>query len=125
MTTEHHRQITTTTMTCPRSPELNEIASRFPRIDLALLTINGLRLCPLLKRKIVMTAEAAAELCAVLKQGIAVPIHYPYTAGFVRDYVLLKYDGTPQRFANAVSRRAPETAVRFLAPAEHLLVTGD
>jgi L-ascorbate metabolism protein UlaG (beta-lactamase superfamily) len=106
-------------------PELNDIASRFPRIDLALLPVNGLKIRPLLNRKVVMTAEDAAELCAVLKPRIAVPIHYAYTAGFVRDHLLLKYDGTPQRFANAVSRRSPETTVRVLAPGAPLLVTGD
>jgi L-ascorbate metabolism protein UlaG (beta-lactamase superfamily) len=101
-------------------PGLNDVARRFPRVDLALLPVNGLKLRPLLNRKIVMTAEDAADLCAVLKPRVAVPIHYAYTAGFVRDHLLLKYDGTPQRFATAVAQRAPDTTVRILKPGEPL-----
>ena len=56
---------------------------------------------------------------------MAVPIHYAYTAGFVRDHLLLKYDGTPERFASAASGRAPAITVRTLAPGEPLLLTGD
>ena len=44
-----------------------------------------------------MTAEEAAELCGVLRPRLAVPIHYAFTAGPVRDRLLLKYDGTPER----------------------------
>jgi len=103
-------------------PGLNEIAQRFPRIDLALLPVNGLKLRPLLNRKIVMSAEDAADLCSVLKPRVAVPIHYRFTAGFVRDRLLLKYDGTPQRFASAVARRAANTSVRILDPGEPLSI---
>jgi L-ascorbate metabolism protein UlaG (beta-lactamase superfamily) len=67
-----------------------------------------------------MTAEDAADLCAVLRPRVAVPIHYAYRAGFVRDHLVLKYDGTPQRFASAVRRRAPGTRVRILEPGEPL-----
>jgi L-ascorbate metabolism protein UlaG (beta-lactamase superfamily) len=102
---------------------LTEVAQRFPSIDLALLPVNGLKIRPMLNHKIVMTAEDAADLCAVIKPRTAVPIHYAYTAGFLRDHLLLKYDGTPQRFAAAVARRAPGTSVRILAPGEALCLT--
>lgn len=103
-------------------PELSEIAERFPRIDVALLPINGLTIRPLLNRKVVMSARDAAELCSVLRPRIAVPIHYRFTAGPLRDRLLLKYDGTPEEFMQAAARHAPETTVRVLAPGEPLQV---
>jgi len=78
-----------------RIPELDEVPRRFPAIDLALLPINGLRIRPTLNRQVVMTAEQAAEYCAVLKPRIAVPIHHAFTAGPLRDRLFLKYEGTP------------------------------
>jgi L-ascorbate metabolism protein UlaG (beta-lactamase superfamily) len=108
-------------------PELSEIARRFPRIDLALLPINGLMLRPMLNRKLVMGPEEAAELCAVLRPRVAVPIHYTYTAGPFRDRVLLKYAGTPEqvvaRFTRTVAERAPDTTVRVLKPGAPLHLT--
>lgn len=103
-----------------RIPELDEVARRFGAIDLALLPVNGLAIRPALNRQVVMTAEQAAELCAVLRPRVAVPIHYAFTAGPVRDRLLLKYDGTPGRFAAAVARNAPDTTVRVLDPGQPL-----
>jgi hypothetical protein len=54
-----------------------------------------------------MTAEQAAELFAVLRPKLAVPIHYAFTAGRVRDRLFLKYDGTPERFERAAADHAP------------------
>jgi L-ascorbate metabolism protein UlaG (beta-lactamase superfamily) len=102
-------------------PALREVADRFPRIDLALVPVNGLKIRPLLNRKVVMTAEDAADLCAVLRPTVAVPMHYAFTAGQLRDRLLLAYDGTPQRFATAASERAPSTLVKILAPGEPLV----
>lgn len=101
-------------------PELNEVADRFPRIDIALLPVNGLKIRPLLNRKVVMSAKDAAELCGILRPQIAVPIHYRFTGGKVGDRLLLGYEGTPEEFAEAATRRAPETTVRVLAPGEAL-----
>ena len=103
-----------------RIPELDEIAERFPAIDLALLPVNGLRIRPALNRRVVMNAEQAAELCAVLRPRLAVPIHYAFTAGQVGDRLFLGYDGTPERFQRAVAQHAPDTDVRILAPGEPL-----
>ena len=103
-----------------RIPELEEVARRFPTIDLGLLPVNGLKIRPALNRQVVMTAEEAAELCATLQPRLAVPIHYAFTAGPLRDRLLLKYDGTPERFRQAVARQAPATQVRVLAPGEPL-----
>jgi len=107
-----------------RIAELDEVARRYPRIDLALLPVNGLAIRPAFNRQIVMTAEEAAELAGVLHARIAVPIHYRFTAGPLRDRVLLKYDGTPERFAAALQSAAPATRVRILEPGEPLAVNG-
>lgn len=101
-------------------PELTEIAQRFPHIDVALLPINGLMIRPLLNRKIVMNAQDAAALCAILCPRIAVPIHYTFTGGPISDRILLKYNGTPKEFTLAVAQRAPETSARVLKPGEPL-----
>jgi L-ascorbate metabolism protein UlaG (beta-lactamase superfamily) len=105
-------------------PELSEIAQRFPRIDVALLPINGLIIRPILNHKVVMNPGDAAELCSILHPRIAVPIHYAYTAGPVRDRLLLKYHGAPgdllRELSQAMTHRAPETAVHILAPGEPL-----
>ncbi len=59
-------------------PELSGIPDRFPHIDLALLSTNGLRLRPMLNRKVVMDAHEAAQLTAMLQPDVAVPQHYAF-----------------------------------------------
>jgi len=107
-----------------RIAELDEVATRFGRIDLALLPVNGLAIRPAFNRQVVMTAEEAAELAGVLRPRVAVPIHYAYTAGPLRDRLLLRYDGTPQRFATALQSAAPATRARILEPGEPLTING-
>ena len=58
----------------------------------------------------------------MLKARLAVPIHYRYTAGPIRDRLLLKYDGTPERFAETLSRAAPAVQAKILEPGEPLIV---
>lgn len=103
-----------------RIPDLDEVPRRFPDIDLALLPVNGLQIRPAFNRQVVMTAEEAGEYCAVLRPKVAVPTHYAFTAGPIRDRLFLKYNGTPERFQRAVARHAPATSVRVLAPGEPL-----
>jgi len=129
-----------------RIPELDQVAQRFPALDLALLPVNGLQIrpaClqpdsltarlarqpvnrfqvrPAINRPVVMTAEQAADLCAVLKPRIAVPIHYRFTGGPVFDHLLLKYDGTPERFTAAARSSAPATQVTVLEPGQPLTI---
>jgi L-ascorbate metabolism protein UlaG (beta-lactamase superfamily) len=76
----------------------------------------------LLNKKVVMSARDAAELCEILRPRLAVPIHYRYTAGPLRDRWLLKYDGTPEEFVRETARRAPATTVRVLQPGEPLAI---
>jgi L-ascorbate metabolism protein UlaG (beta-lactamase superfamily) len=103
-----------------RIPGLDEVPRRFPSIDAALLPINGLRIRPAFNRKVVMSAEEAAGYCAVLQPKVAVPIHYSFTGGWLRDRLFLGYNGTPEQFQRAVARDAPATQVRVLAPGEPL-----
>jgi L-ascorbate metabolism protein UlaG (beta-lactamase superfamily) len=100
-----------------RIPELDEVAHRFPDLDLALLPINGLRIRPMLGRQVVMDAEQAADLTKVLRPRLAVPIHYAFTAGPVRDRLLLKLDrDRPDLYAQAAADLASDTDVHILAP---------
>jgi L-ascorbate metabolism protein UlaG (beta-lactamase superfamily) len=71
-----------------------------------------------------MNAEQAAELASVLHPRVAVPIHYTYTAGVLRDRLFLRYDGTPERFRAAMAAQAPDTDVHVLAPGEPLDLAG-
>lgn len=106
-----------------RIPELDEVPRRFPGIDLALLPVNGLAIRPF-NRQVVMSAEEAGEFCAVLRPVVAVPTHYAFTAGPVRDRLFLKYNGTPERFQRAVARHWPATSVQVLAPGEPFQLPG-
>lgn len=103
-----------------RIAELDEIAHRFGDIDLALLPINGLTIRPLLNRQVVMNAVEAADLTRVLHPRLAVPIHYAFTAGPLRDKLLLKTDPRPEVFVDAAAEAAPDTDVRVLDPGEPL-----
>ncbi len=108
-------------------PELSEIPQRFPRVDVALLAINGLQIRFLGNRQDVMNPQDAAEFCRIAQPRYAVPIHYTFTGGPIMDALALKYAGTPelllQEFQQATAKLAPETTVRILAPGEPLQVT--
>lgn len=101
-------------------PEPADVASRFPEIDTALLPINGLRIRPMLNKKVVMDAGDAAELARILRPGVAVPIHYRFTGGPLGDRLILKHDRSPDAFREAVAERAPGTECRILEPGEPL-----
>jgi L-ascorbate metabolism protein UlaG (beta-lactamase superfamily) len=99
-----------------RIPELDEIPRRIGPIDLALLPTNGLCIRPANLQQVVMNAEQAAGLAAVLKPTLAVPHHYAFTSGWLGDRVITKSDRDPRHFADAAARLAPEVAVRLVAP---------
>jgi L-ascorbate metabolism protein UlaG (beta-lactamase superfamily) len=104
-------------------PALSEVARRFPRIDLALLPINGLRLKPAFNRKIVMNGVDAAVLCSILKPRVAIPIHYAFRGGPISDSLLLGYDrrsGSPEAFRELTQEKAPSTRVEVLEPGQSL-----
>ena len=60
----------------------------------------------------------------MLRPRVAVPIHYAYTAGPVRDRLLLRYDGTADRFGAALRAAAATTQAKILEPGEPLTVNG-
>jgi L-ascorbate metabolism protein UlaG (beta-lactamase superfamily) len=102
-----------------RIAALDEVAERFPRIDLALLPVNGLRA---VGNQVVMSAGEAAELTAVLHPSVAVPIHYAFRGGWFTENVVLAYDGTPDAFVAAARRRAPETRAVVLPTGQELVL---
>ena len=103
-----------------RVPALDGIRARHGDIDLALLPVNGLTIRPLLNRQVVMNAAEAAGLAAALRPRLAVPIHYAFTAGPVRERLLLKLDRRTTPFVDAVADSAPDTAVHVLDPGQPL-----
>jgi L-ascorbate metabolism protein UlaG (beta-lactamase superfamily) len=105
-----------------RIDELDEIGRGFGDIDLALLPINGLTIRPLWNKQVVMNAVEAADLTRVLRPRLAVPIHYAFTGGPVRDRILLKKDPRPQVYVDAAADVAPDTDVRVLEPGQQLTV---
>lgn len=97
---------------------LNQVAARFPHIDLALLPVNGLTVP--VAGKLVMDPSDAAQLTKVLAPRVAIPIHYRYTAGAFRDAVFLHHHGTPEQFVAAVRKLAPGTKAIALDPGQTL-----
>lgn len=97
-------------------PELDAIPQRIGPISVALLPTNGLRIRPLLDRKVVMDAEDAARLTAVLNPDVVVPHHYAFTSGPFADRLLTRKDRDPGRYLRAAAGIAPRTDVRILQP---------
>ncbi len=101
--------------------EFEEVARRFPNIDLALLPISGLTIRPLGNKRVVMDANEAAQLTALLKPKVVVPIHYRYQAALYRR-PLIRYERDPSAFAKRVEELVPQVDVRILVPGEALHV---
>lgn len=99
-----------------RVPELDEIPARFGQVDLALLPTNGLCLRPLNMRQVVMNAEEAAALTAVLNPVMAIPQHYAFHSGQLGDRMITRGNQDPRHYADAVARLAPQVAVRLVLP---------
>ena len=99
-------------------PELRTLPDRFGRFDAALLPVNGLQIRPQLNKQVVMNAEEAAELTAVLRAEITIPHHYAFTSGWLGDRLITKGDRDPNHFVSAARRLAPGSAVRIVQPGE-------
>ncbi|WP_019069500.1 MBL fold metallo-hydrolase [Streptomyces hokutonensis] len=97
-------------------PELAEIPERLGHISVALLPTNGLHIRPADDMQVVMNADEAAELTAVLKPELAVPHHYAFTKGFLGDRLITRSDKNPLRYQDAVRDLAPGTSVRIVEP---------
>jgi L-ascorbate metabolism protein UlaG (beta-lactamase superfamily) len=101
-------------------PELRELPKRFPSIQLALLSINGLSV---LGEQVVMNAEEAAELAGLIGAEVVVPMHYRFKGSWFTDSFILSYDGTPERFLDAVKKMASCVKALVLEPGEILHFT--
>ncbi|WP_405490981.1 MBL fold metallo-hydrolase [Nocardia sp. NBC_00511] len=98
-----------------RIAELDEIARRYPDLDLALLPVNGLRIRPVLNKQVVMDATEAADLTRVLRPRVAVPIHYAFSSGPLGDRVITKGDRAgAEHFRAAAADLAPQSTVQIL-----------
>jgi L-ascorbate metabolism protein UlaG (beta-lactamase superfamily) len=105
-----------------RVPELDQIPGRFGKIDLAILPTNGLCIRPMNFEQVVMDAEQAAALTAVLKPAMAVPHHYAFHSGQLADRMLTLADQDPRHYADEVARLAPEVEVRLVLPGTRVVV---
>lgn len=105
-----------------RVPELDEIPGRLGRIDLTILPTNGLCVRPANLRQVVMDAEQAAELTAVLRPALAIPHHYAFHSGYLGDRMITKADQDPRHYADAVARLAPDVEVRITLPGVRVVV---
>ncbi len=101
-------------------PEMDELPRRFPSVQLALLSVNGLHA---MGKQMVMSAEEAAQLAGKLGAEGAVPFHYTIQGNRFTETFILRFEGTPERFAEAARSAAPSTQVRKLDPGERLLLT--
>lgn len=99
-----------------RVSELDQIPDRFGAVDLAILPTNGLCIRPMGLQQVVMDAEQAAALTAVLRPTLAVPHHYAFHSGRLGDRMITRADQDPRRFADAVARLAPAVEVRLVLP---------
>jgi L-ascorbate metabolism protein UlaG (beta-lactamase superfamily) len=97
-------------------PELGQIPERLGHISLALLPTNGLRVKPAGNMQVVMNAQEAAELTAILKPELAIPHHYAFTKGWLGDRLITSSDKDPLRYQDASRDLAPETSVRIVEP---------
>ena len=103
-------------------PELRTLTDRYGPLDVALLPVNGLQIRMAGNKQVVMNAEEAAELTAVLRPRLAVPQHYAFTGGTVGDMLFLKSDKDPSLFVEAARRLAPDIPVKVISPGEPLAV---
>jgi L-ascorbate metabolism protein UlaG (beta-lactamase superfamily) len=97
-------------------PELSQIPQRLGHISLALLPTNGLHIKPANNRQVVMNAQQAAELTAILKPELAIPHHYAFTKGFLGDRLITSSDKNPRHYRDASRDLAPDTTVRIIEP---------
>ncbi|HMA92900.1 MAG TPA: alpha/beta fold hydrolase, partial [Polyangiaceae bacterium] len=94
----------------------DDLPQRFPVIDLALLSVNGLQVHG---APVVMNDQEAARLAGKLHAGVAVPMHYMFYGGAINGK-FLSYHGTAEGFARAAATLAPHTDVRILPPGQTL-----
>ena len=99
-----------------------EVARRYPRIDLALVAINDLRVRPQFMKQLSMSPDDAANVVHALGARVEVPIHYRYHGSWLQDALLLSHEGTPDLFADALHRVAAGAVLQVLAPGQPLII---
>jgi L-ascorbate metabolism protein UlaG (beta-lactamase superfamily) len=95
-------------------PELRELPRRVGHISIALLPTNGLQIRQAGNLQVVMNAEEAAELTAILQPELALPHHYAFTKGWLGDRLVTKSDRDPRRYQESSRHLAPQTSVRIV-----------
>ncbi|EOD66339.1 MBL fold metallo-hydrolase [Amycolatopsis vancoresmycina] len=105
-----------------RVPELDRIPDRLGPVDLTILPTNGLCIRPANLAQVVMNAEQAAELTAVLRPTLAIPHHYAFHSGYLGDRLITKGDQDPRHYTDAVARLAPDIEVRIALPGVRVVV---
>ncbi len=94
-------------------PELRQIAKRFPRIDIAFLPADGLKLR--WGRKLAMDPEEAAEAVKILHPKVVIPIlGHDFSRSLAG--LVLKTTGTVEGFKALVERRSLDVKVIVLRP---------
>jgi L-ascorbate metabolism protein UlaG (beta-lactamase superfamily) len=101
-------------------PELKEIPKKFPNVDLALLSVNGLSVTG--AGQMVMNDDEAAQVAKLLNAKIAVPMHYRFHGNWFTDTFILSYHGTPEGFVAAAKKHAPSTKVHVLETGAPLII---
>lgn len=103
-------------------PELDEIPRRFGKIDLAILPVNGLCARQANMMQLVMDAEQAAALTAVLDPTVALPQHYAFSSGQLGDRMWTRGDQDPRHYTDALAHIAPQVAARIVLPGVPVVV---
>ena len=103
-------------------PELDEIPRRFGTIDLAILPVNGLCARQANMMQLVMDAEQAAALTAVLNPTVALPQHYAFSSGQLGDRMWTRGDQDPRHYTDALARIAPQVTARIVLPGTPVVV---
>ncbi|WP_188668737.1 MBL fold metallo-hydrolase [Tersicoccus solisilvae] len=103
-------------------PAITDLTEKVGPVEVALLPINGLKIRPMHELQVVMDAEDAARLAAILAPKLAIPHHYRFTSGEEGDRTITKSDRDPQLFVDAARRLAPDVEVRVTVPGERVEV---
>lgn len=92
----------------------NEIAKRFPTIDLVFIPVNNLRIKINFNEQKAFSPQDAADLCMKLKPKVAIPIHYNFEGSWLTNNFLLGQNGTPEKFQQIVKERKLNTGVMIM-----------
>ncbi len=88
-----------------------------------ILPVNGLCVRPANMLQVVMNAEQAAALTAVLNPTVALPHHYAFRSGQLSDRIFTEGDHDPRHYTDALARVAPQVASRIVLPGTPVTVS--